>query len=221
MRTVLALGAMVLLGGCNVVVTKAPLFAAADEAGAPPLKAGVWVMEDADCQFDERKAIPDWPDCAGGMVFKDGVAISNNRKDGKDHWERQPLILAAGDPRIGQLLFHMDISSGAHSSSDQMMYGYAAVRPTRLGPEGRIIGVTYWMVQCGPPPPPSSKPKDDFKFGTRKPLPGIEMKPGDALCTTKSISALRGAAKASEVWREKPMNAHWARPAGPRDLPPQ
>ncbi len=220
MRIALALMALIMLSACNVVVTKTPLLTAADEAGAPSLKPGVWVMEDPDCKFDEHLAMPDWPDCAGGMVFKDGEAISNNRKEGKDRWEHQALILAAGDPRIAQVRFHMDISSGKAAASDQMLYGYAAVRPTKVGPEGRILAVTYWTVDCGPPPPPSKRPEDALKFGTRKPLPGIEMKKGDALCTTSSVAALRGAAKASEAWRDKPLNAHWARPAGPRDLPP-
>jgi hypothetical protein len=227
LRRILAILALSLLSACNVVVSKTPLLTAADEVGAPQLRPGVWVMEgDADCAIDARKPITEWPDCGGGMVFQDGQATSYTKKEGKGTWERQPLVLAAGDPRIAQVRFHMDITSGSGSqrnAADQMLYGYAAVRPTAFGPGGKITAVTYWLVQCGPPPPPAppnAKPERAFQFGTRHPLPGIEMKKGDALCTTSSVDALRGAAKASEAWREKPMNAHWARPAGPGDQPP-
>ena len=227
MRRILAILALCLLSACNVVVTKTPLLTAADEAGAPPLRPGVWVMEDPDCSVDARQPLTAWPDCAGGMVFKDGEATSYSKKEGKGVWEREPLVLAAGDPRIAQVRFHMNLSSGAganQSASDQMLYGYAAVRPTAFGPQGRITAFTYWLIQCGPPPPPpkpNASPKVAFQFGTRHPLPGMQMKKGDALCTTTSVDALRGAAKASFAWREKPMNAHWARAAGPGDSPPE
>ena len=53
-------------------------------------------------------------------------------------------------------------------------------------------------------------------MGTLKPLPGMEMKPGDAVCTTHSKDALRAAAKASEAWAEAPLpEARWLRD-GPR-----
>ena len=36
------------------------------------------------------------------------------------------------------------------------------------------------------------------------------MKKGDAVCTTSSKEALRGAAKASEAWADGPIpEAHW------------
>src|SRR5579864_9452310 len=94
-----------LLTACNVVITKTPLFSAADEAGAPRLKPGVWLaIKQGDCQFDEKKPIDTWPECAGGAVVKVGELVGYNKKDGgAGAWEHDPFILAAGDPRIGQL----------------------------------------------------------------------------------------------------------------------
>lgn len=221
--SILSLG---FLSACNVVLTKDPLFTAADEAGAPPLRPGVWVMQDPDCSFDEARPVTTWPDCSGGMIFRDGQAIGVSRKEGKTSWERQPLVIAAGDPRIAQLRVHLNLSSGSgHNVSGQetTLYGYAAVEPLKTGPAGRITAFSYWPVQCGPPPPPpkpDAKPEVAFQMGTRHLLPGLEMKEGEAVCTTSSIAALRNAAKASKAWAEKIGTAHWAREARPDDMPP-
>jgi len=222
----LAILSLSLLSACNVVLTKEPLFTAADEAGAPPLRPGVWLMQDPDCSVDETKPMTNWPDCAGGMIFKDGEAMGVSRKDGKTSWERQPLVIAGGDPRIAQIRIHLDMSSGGArnvSGENASFYGYAALKVLKAGPGGRITAFSYWPVLCGPPPPPQkpdAKPDVAFQLGTRKPLPGMEMKKGEAVCTTTSVDALRGAAKASQAWAEKLMTAHWVRQAGPGDLPP-
>lgn len=221
--SILSLG---LLSACNVVLTKQPLFTAADEAGAPPLRPGVWVLRDPDCSFDETQPMTTWPDCAGGMIYRDGQALGVSRKDGKTTWERQPLVIAGGDPRIAQVRVRLDLSAGSgHDTSGQNadLYGYAAVQVLKTGAAGRITAFSYWPVMCGPPPPPpppNAKPEVAFQLGTKKPLPGLEMKKGEAVCTTSSVPALRNAAKASVAWREKEMTAHWVREAGPADMPP-
>ena len=67
----------------------------------------------------------------------------------------------------------------------------------RLDDQGRITAFTLWPVQCGPPPPKDNN-GNDTAAATLKPLPGIELKPGDAVCSTSSVSApCRNAAKAS------------------------
>jgi hypothetical protein len=86
------------------------------------------------------------------------------------------------------------------------------VRPTKFDAQGRIVALTLWPIQCGPPPP-KDKDGNDTAAATLKPLPGMQMKPGDAVCTTSSIAALRGAAKVSEPWDPKPADAHWIRDA--------
>ena len=72
------------------------------------------------------------------------------------------------------------------------------------------MALSLWPVQCGSPPP-----GDATGGTTTKPLAGIEMAPGDPVCTTKSSDALRAAAKASEAWTPQLMTARWLRGAGP------
>jgi hypothetical protein len=219
---------LTLLSGCNVVMTKEPLFTQADAAGAPSLRPGVWLFfKEADCKVDESKPFTEWPDCAGGGLVKPGVVTGHKANAPADQLEDTPFVLAAGDPRIMQLQVDVDLSmqadasanggatasaSGASSSHSQP-YGYGAVRPTKFDDQGRVTAFTLWPIQCGPPPP-KDKDGNDAAPATLKPLPGIEMKPGDAVCTTKSVPALRNAAKASEAWAPPGrVDSHWLRDA--------
>src|SRR5580704_8692594 len=227
MRLALALLGLTLLSACNVVMTKTPLFTTADSAGAPTLRPGVWVFfKEPGCQVDESKPFADWPDCSGGGIVSATELAGHKKGTPKDALERTPFVLASGDPRIGQVQITIDMSAGADASASgggeasasvsvtqpkSQPYGYAAIRPTKLDPQGRIVAFASWPVLCGPPPP-KDKDGNDTAMATLHPLPGIEMKPGDAVCTTRSIPALRGAAKASEAWADKPLSvAHWVR----------
>ena len=218
---------LALLSACNVVVTKAPLFTQADAACAPTLRPGVWMFfKDPDCQVDESKPFTQWPDCVGGgLVTPAGVEA---RKGGAPPGalEQTPIVLAAGEPRILQAQVDVDLSVNASAttsgdatattssnSSESKPYGYGAVRPTRFDSAGRITAFIIWPVQCGPPPPKNAK-GEDVAPATLKPLPGIILKKGDLVCTTTSVAALRGAAKASEAWApQPPRESHWVRDA--------
>ena len=194
------------LGACNVVVTKAPLFSKADESGAPPLRPGLWRLgAEPDCALDESKPVIDWPKCARGVVIKDGAGRYYDRESGPAVWSTQPIIVTAGTPRIGQV--QAKISGDVKVSADP--YIYAGIRAVKTDGEGRIVVLGLWPVQCGPPP------SGDSTAGTGRPLAGIEMAPGDRVCTTKSSDALRAAAKASEAWTPKLMTARWLRDANP------
>ncbi len=196
-----------LLGGCNVVVTEGPLFTAADERGAPPLKPGVWRMEDSKCPIDEALPIDQWPECAGAAVMSPGQIAGLDRKEGKAVWQRIPVVLAAGDPRIAQVSMH-------EPGEAEKGYGYAAVKPVKLDRQRRITMIRYWLVQCGPPPPQRQETQRADRLpalGTLHPLPGMKMKPGEAVCTTDSAKALRAAAKVSEAWDDEHHTAHWVR----------
>jgi hypothetical protein len=219
---------LVLLSACNVVVTKTPLFAPKDAAGAPTLRPGVWLFFKEDgCQVDEHRPFTEWPDCVGGGLVSEGRVRGHKSGAPPDQLEDTPVVLAAGDPRIMQAQVDVDLSVNAEasasggatatasgqSSAHAKPYGYAAVRPTKFDPEGRITAFTLWPVLCGPPPP-KDKDGNDTAPATLKPLPGLMMKKGDAVCTTDSAGALRGAAKASEAWADKPLReSHWVRDA--------
>jgi hypothetical protein len=196
------LAAGLCLGACNVVVTKTPLFSKADAAGGPPLRPGLWrFSSDRDCAVDESKPLVDWPKCAGGVVFSDGAANYYDRDSGAPVWTTQSLVLAAGTPRVGQLQAKIsgDVKIGVNP------YVYAGVRATKSDGEGKILQISFWPVQCGPPLSGAGME------GTAKPMAGIDMKPGDPVCTTNSKEVLRAAAKASEAWAPKPLTAHWLR----------
>jgi hypothetical protein len=228
LRLILTVACLALLSACNVVMTKEPLFAQADGAGAPTLRQGVWLFfKEPDCKLDESKPFTEWPDCAGGGYVTAGNVRGHKSNAPPDQLEDTPFVLAAGDPRIMQLQVDVDLSAQASASASgdatasasasppvhARPYGYGAVRPTKLDDQGRIIAFDLWPVQCGPPPP-KNKNGEDVAPATLKPLPGIEMKPGDAICSTKSITALRGAARASEAWAPQPRTeSHWIRDA--------
>jgi len=211
MRGLVVLAVALLLGGCNVVVTEGPLFAPADERGAPPLRPGVWRMEDPKCPVEEALPIDQWPECAGAAVMSPGQMAGFDRKGGKAVLQQIPLVLAAGNPRIAQVSMHEEPPKPGEPDKG---YGYAAVKPLKTDRQRRITEIRYWLVQCGPPPPEArDMPKRDRlpPLGTLHPLPGMKMKPGEAVCTTDSIKALRAAAKASEAWDDEHHSAHWVR----------
>jgi hypothetical protein len=228
LRLAAIVAGLALLCACNVVVTKDPLFAQKDAAGAPALRPGVWMFfKDADCQVDEAKPFTQWPDCVGGgLVTADGVR-AHKANAPPDQLEDSPFVLASGEPRILQAQVDVDLSLTAEASASggatatasgggsthARPYGYAAVRPTKLDSEGRIVAFTLWPVQCGPPPP-KDKDGNDVAPATLHPLPGMVMGKGDAVCTTASVDALRGAAKASEAWAARPLReSRWIRDA--------
>jgi len=227
MRLALALLGLICLCACNVVLTKTPLFAAQDAAGAPTLRPGVWVFaHEAGCKFDERQPFLDWPNCAGGGLVGLNDIAGQKQNAAKGVLEHTPVILASGDPRVLQLQISIDVSAGASASASgdataaasasatgpqAMPWGYGAVRPTLHDDQGRITAFSFWPILCGPPPP--KKGKDDLGLsGTEHPLPGLTMQDNNTDCTTDSKDALRGAARASEAWADKPLaQAHWVR----------
>jgi hypothetical protein len=228
LRLILTVACLGLLSACNVVMTKEPLFTQADGAGAPTLRQGVWLLfKQPGCDVDESRPFTEWPDCAGGGYVAAANISAHKSKAPPDQLEDTPFVLAAGVPRIMQAPVDVDLTVQADASASgdatasasasppvhARPYAYGGVRATRLDDQGRIVAFTLWPVQCGPPPP-KDKNGEDVAGATKRPLPGIDMKPGDAVCSTKSVSALRGAAKASEAWApQPPAEAHWIRDA--------
>ena len=227
LRLILTVACLALLSACNVVMTKDPLFTQADGAGAPTLRQGVWLFfKQPGCQVDESKPFTEWPDCAGGGYVKAGAVSAHTGKTPPDQLEDTPFVIASGDPRIMQVQVDVDLSMQAEATASgdatatasasppvhARPYGYGGIKVTKLDDQGRIVAFTLWPVQCGPPP--KNKNGEDVVGSTTKPLPGIEMKPGDAVCSTRSVAALRGAAKASEAWAPQPApESHWIRDA--------
>lgn len=196
-----------LLAGCNTVVTPTPLLTMENRGTGPALRLGVWRFEMTDaCDVDETKPLGDWPQCANGLMLKDGgVAGYYDRAAGSAEWKMAPLIFAPGTPGI----IEAQVNLGGDIKTDATPYAYAAARTTRSDDQGRITAIVVWPVLCGPPPPGANAGL------TKHLLRGLTAKPDDPVCTTSSVQALREAAKASESWAEKTVKAHWVRDGGP------
>jgi hypothetical protein len=213
LRLAAVVAAAITLGGCNLVVSTTPLFTAADAAGAPPLRPGVWSSADPDCKFDESQPAASWPKCANGSIIS-----ATEARGVADAAKPSPYILAAGDPRIMQAA--ADISAGPGSpgteasvKQDGPLYFYLALVPLATDAQGRIIKAEAWFIQCGPPPPkPKDGKTDSIKpedFATKRPLPGMTM--GGGMCTPKDKAAVHGAAGPSRAWSDQMLKTRWVR----------
>lgn len=201
------------LCACNMVMTTEPMFKAADAAGAPGLKEGVWVNMDADCKADLAGPVDGWPECASGVVLKDG-AFRGEDKDGKTY--AIPVVLAAGDPRILQVQIQDDAPSMAGESPGSIFL-YVALEAVKSDAAGNIVEYRGWSVLCGPPPPEGSKqPNGKPRYGTLKPLPGLTLDAEQSGCTPADKAALIGAAKASRAFAPEAEGvSRWLRAKGP------
>lgn len=220
-RLLLVLAAALMLGGCNMVYAEQPLFTAADAAGAPAMRPGLWSKRAADCVFDGAKPIADWPECA------DPVLVTADRMGDPGKPDKQgAYILAGGDPRVLQMELEMDPDKPA-------IWIFVGVKPLKTDAEGRITEARTWMVLCGPPPPPRPETPDaaipenetpeqaeariqadiaaTVAAGvTREPLPGLEVKEG--MCVARERDPVRNAARASLAWDDgEPSIIYWVR----------
>jgi hypothetical protein len=211
-RIALMIAALAVLGACNIVTTKTPLFTKADAVGAARLRPGLWDEDAAaDCTVDESKPLTDWPGCANSFVVIDDATFGGySDENGKRVWSTASALLVGGDPMVFQIHATGDAKPGATPDA----YVYSGVTPSKLDAQGRIVATLSWPVQCGKPPPADAKnPDGGQRTGTLEPLPGLTMDADGANCTTASPAALRAAAKASRKWTApgETTAAHWVR----------
>jgi hypothetical protein len=214
MRSLLIAASLLLLGACNMVTTKTPMFGPADAAGAPQLRLGVWRGDsDHPCTVAEALPIARWPDCANAFVIQDGVLSFHNVNPRTV--STTPFVLAGSSPSVLQAAGDDADAKAASASTDDRGYFYMGLRPTRTDPRGRITAFTAWSTLCGPPPPSGAKSTDGqhARYGSLTPLPGLTMDKDENNCTTTSKDALRAAAAASEKWTKPDsiIGAHWVR----------
>jgi hypothetical protein len=183
------------LSGCNMVYSSKPIFTAADAAGGPVFRDGVWAAPEPGCQFDPNKPEETWPKCANGVSRADMKAGEN-------------YLAISGDPVILQV--------GGVDEDKTANYVYGAVKTVGVDAQGRIVAFRLWAVQCGPPnkSPATSKSGKTVKVsrvGTRHPLPGLTMDADGNNCTPADQAAIRSAAIASRAWASDLRIAAWVR----------
>ena len=209
---------LVLLAGCNAVVSTEPWFTEADAEGGPNLREGLWVMiSDAPCRVDLEKPAERWPDCADPfylrghewLAMQHGFDVSGRRAQVFEGWQSLPIVLAAGDPPILQL---DEGSEPALASApgevaiggDEIAwrYSYAAIRAAEVDGEGRVVAFDLWSVQCGPSPDREFEGGVEYEadtltegYVTERPFPGLTVV--GQRCTAESAAALRQAAASS------------------------
>ena len=216
MRVLLGLCLVLVLGGCNRVVTPTPLFSQADAAGAPVLRDGLWLLEnkvdiqlfasnDDRCRVDTRKPVNRWPACASWVLVRGNEMLGyRGVQEASLAWESMPFVLAAGDPPVLQV-------GDPGDDSASISYSYFGVGQVERGNDGRATAITVWTVDCGPPP--AQVKGEPTRFLTRDLLPGL-IADGDN-CTAESPSAVRGAATASRAWNTEPGRLRWIRDTYP------
>jgi len=205
--------ALLALGGCNMVITQAPMFTKADGAGAPGFRPGVWRGKpDAGCAFDETSPLDDWPACANGaLVDDDAISMVKTVNGERTVAAKIGYVLTAGDPRILQLSV-AGLTPGFGLSLTGYLYG--GVRPTKTDDRGRIIAYTTWFVACGPPPPPAAAGSSPNKISvaTLSPFPGLVMDKSGQNCMPDSVAALRNAAvESAKLPADAPSQTRWVR----------
>jgi hypothetical protein len=215
MRQFLIVAGLLLLGACNMVVTKDPLFTAAD-AHPPQLRQGVWqgLPADKPCHFDQTRAVARWPSCANAfLVTSDKLTSVDEDSAGKPTRSSMAFVLAGGSPAVLQVYNQKD--SDASEAAQDKGYVYLGLKPTKTDPQGRVTAFTAWSTLCGPPPPGGAKTSDgeNARYGSLTPLEGLTMDKEENNCTTTSQDALRAAAAASEAWAkpDSMIGARWVR----------
>jgi len=217
--------AAALLGGCNIVVSKTPMFTTADSAGAPAFRPGLWLGEKDDCRFDETAPLAKWPDCADPVVLTPTEVLGAGPKAQKP----APYLVAAGDPLVLQSQIDVDVSAGADASASGTAsalasasasaqvtgpppYAYLGAHPLAFDSQGRIIRMQSWPVMCGPPPPEPKPgaPPDQARYVTRRPLPGLKIE--GQLCSPADKAAVVNAARESRAYGAV-QTSHWVRDA--------
>jgi hypothetical protein len=202
------IAAALLLGGCNVVTSTKPLFAAADAQGQAQLRPGVWANERAGCKFDDTRPMDTWPDCADRWVVRPAAVLAaRDNALPRDQWTLYSYLLVRGDPAILQI-------AASDPGGAATTYLYAGLRPLKRDGGGRVVEYKAWLAQCGPTPPADPSGKND-PLTTTQPLEGLVMDPAKHDCIASAPGPVRESVRLSEAWlgtdQEGRDRARWVR----------
>lgn len=198
------------LGGCNIVISETPMFTAADAAGAPGFRPGLWTKVDPACSFDPAAKASTWPKCADPMVLEADRMVDPSKPD-----QVIPYVLASGKPRVMQI--HVPSPDkgkdaiGKAISAQMAGYFFIGVEPVRTDEAGRITEAVTWLSLCGPPPPEPKEPKGAADYATRRPFKGLTVDPETGNCAPADAAAVRRAAAETRGLKRPPPAAKEAK----------
>jgi hypothetical protein len=206
-RPAVAIFLTLMLGGCAVVTSDRPLFSAAERAGAPVLKPGLWAMPNADCRYDEQAQAATWPECANPSVVT-AATIAGGERDASGRTSQVlAYVLARGDPPVVQV-------AAPPSEPKGPKFVYAGLRPTAFDGDRRVTAARIWLALCARPP----RAKDATLTPPPETLPpGLVKRPGDPSCVAAAADPVRKAVVRSEGWiaaggaDDLSLSAHWVR----------
>ena len=209
---IVTLAGIGLLGGCNMVISQEPWFAA--DAAGPRLKQGLWAnLDAAGCTFDADKPVEEWPECAEPMFVRgdDYILRVETDQDKAPEWQTVPHLVVAGTPLIDQIEWRDKDRGGERA---KRVYLYTALAATGRDADGTITATRRWLVQCGPLDQSKESASAPPRLVTSKPFPELKLD-GASNCTAVSADAVRGAARLSEAIAtqdgDKPVMGRWVR----------
>lgn len=188
-RNAVILMAALWLGACSTVGSDTPLFVAADTAGAPVLRPGLWAAPSRGCRFSSKADAAKWPDCANGAVIGAHSLLGGRRDPNGAFTEVLPFTLASGEPPV------MQIETPPGHDLRGPKFVYVGVRPLASDEEGEIVKARIWLALCAPP----------VVAGTPTPrlpkLPaGVIPSKDQKYCIARNKLALRSMVRTSEGW---------------------
>lgn len=177
------------LAACSSVGSDAPLFGAADTAGAPALRPGLWAAPSRGCRFSSKASVEKWPDCANGAVVAPQSLLGGRRDAAGAFTEVLPYLMAAGEPPV------MQIETPPGHELGGPRYVYAGVRPLAADEAGAIIKARIWLTLCAPPAVAAAPQTRPGKLPA-----GVIPSKDRTYCLTRSKTALRTLVRTSETW---------------------
>jgi hypothetical protein len=207
----LALLALPALAACNQVYSRAPLVGEAHEGGDPELRPGLWSLSGVNesCQFDIRKRLREWPDCAVGLEIRRGQMFLVS---GHNRLLAQSQRFVDGEPILLQAHWETDVLADPRApepkDTDNPFYGwtYYAVTPVRMDGEGHIREATVVQALCGPLP--AARPTNPMPKVTDKPYAGLQVVRDN--CVAKDLDAVKRSLALSATLGE-PRTLKWIR----------
>jgi hypothetical protein len=197
----LALGAAMMLAGCESRLETTKSLLGPGDGSGPQLRTGLWRIEDSGCSLRETNPVSDWPNCGQWLLVRTSDLATMTKEADGPVWTRKAYVLAGQDAQA------MQVSEDA-SGQNFSLFG---VRALSFAPDGRAVRIRRWVISCGVKRPTGRKDDDGRPEMATAPWPGATMD-GEWRCHPDDAAGLLTAVAASETGEESPDAVwHWVR----------